>query len=294
MRELRGGLFFRFVPSIADEEEVLDALAGKLIVMAPRQTGAAGGLGKPRGVTADFGEHPKEMRIHENSSTCRVDQGHLRRFYRNHAWEARGQVLNEFVPWDGELDGGVALLRGDIADRLRATPFTGYRLEPTIPVDESWREVKLSHRVEQLLFMGQRCDEIVISPTIKNQCPYCGHGPIACPDCRMVFYPECPKCGREYAMADVKQPDGSTKYVNPLEGLVQHNLDVLIGRDWDGSDFHGDGAANPRYLSKRALDWFLGMHAAPFVARPVKIDITGMTPAQLEKLETMKAAPPMP
>lgn len=55
---------------------------------------------------------------------------------------------------------------------------------------------------------------------------------------------------------------------------------ILEGKDWDGSDFLRDS-----FITKRALDWLLSVHAAPFVARPARVCIDGMTDKQKKWLE---------
>jgi hypothetical protein len=222
--------------------------------------------------------------------SCAAYPTHTRHVRSKYSWVASGDDLSPFIPSLGLIAGEAVLVRGDVAKQLRATSFSGFKLIATQPFDYEGQPRKLSQPVFIIEFMGKRCDKIVISPDVPNKCPFCGDGPIVCPECRNVYYPECPKCRKEYA-AEQKRPGGKWEYVDRLKGLFTEDHRTLIGRDWDGSDFHGGGADNPRYISKRVLDWLLGLHAAPFAVTSVTVDTTGMTDEQLAKLETMKTLP---
>lgn len=41
-------------------------------------------------------------------------------------------------------------------------------------------------------------------------------------------------------------------------------------------------------ITRRALDWFLSIHAGPFLAQPVAVNVLGLTKEDRERLEAMR------
>jgi len=58
-------------------------------------------------------------------------------------------------------------------------------------------------------------------------------------------------------------------------------MGVLEGHLWDGSDFF----SHMRVVTKRVVNWLLAIHAVPFIATPIPVDISKMSDVQLAWLE---------
>ncbi len=69
---------------------------------------------------------------------------------------------------------------------------------------------------------------------------------------------------------------------------------IVDGHLWDGSDFFQCGWAwqGQPFVTRRVVDWFLSHHVTPIVAEPVLVDVSQMTPKQLQVLEAAKEALP--
>ena len=65
---------------------------------------------------------------------------------------------------------------------------------------------------------------------------------------------------------------------------VSSFVQIVDGRRWDGTDFFG-GGDGLQTVTRRAVDWLLSIHAYPFEAQPVPVNIAGMTKAERERLE---------
>ena len=74
------------------------------------------------------------------------------------------------------------------------------------------------------------------------------------------------------------------------KALVPGTGRILEGPKWDGSDIINCGWY---FITKRALEVLLSVHAAPFYARPARVDVEGLSKQQLGKAETAKHPLPM-
>ena len=59
--------------------------------------------------------------------------------------------------------------------------------------------------------------------------------------------------------------------------------DILQGKSWDGKDFFQ--GSYKRFITKRALNWLLCVHAKPFFAKPVRVCTDGMSDEQMKWLK---------
>jgi hypothetical protein len=115
-----------------------------------------------------------------------------------------------------------------------------------------------------------------------NACPFCGWGPVVCPSCGDITY-DCERCKERILVpaSDHKGADDKrwTIQRKPAAGTI------LEGKHWNGNDFVHFGSLH--FVSKRVVDWLLRVHAAPFIAKPARVDVTGMTPEQRAKLDAV-------
>ena len=115
-------------------------------------------------------------------------------------------------------------------------------------------------------------------PVSENRCSFCGHTPLCCLVCRDRKY-SCPQCGKDCrAKLNKAEAECAVGTSTTLRAVVDPSF-------WDGSDFLG-GASG--VITRRALDWLLSVHAAPFCAEPLAADVSGLTRDQREFLETAK------
>lgn len=212
---------------------------------------------------------------------------------------------NEWSPllcihWDA--DGAVMITR-QVAMSLRQTPFRGYRLTPARPGPERGQFVvqavdpDVDHAlVHDLQFRGRSCrrgNSLVDAP---NKCPFCGHAPLICPDCSFEAR-DCPLCKKPcFAESRNHQGDSDQRYLL-TEQPDRWTRAILEASRWDGSDFIW-GTEHPglagHYVTKRVVDWLLSIHANPFVAKPVLVNVEGASAEVLKRLEEIKRLQPVP
>lgn len=115
-----------------------------------------------------------------------------------------------------------------------------------------------------------------ISPASANRCPFCGESPLECRVChRIPNGMRCSKCGERVIVAK-SDLNGTDDPRIMIDNTAPH---VVEGLSWDGRDYcHG-------IVTKRFVDVLFAMHAFPFAAVPVLIDVTKMTREQKSLLE---------
>jgi hypothetical protein len=106
------------------------------------------------------------------------------------------------------------------------------------------------------------------------QCPCCGVDIICnyCGEVSMV----CIQCGRRNVILRGEAP-------NEALFTIETTLDTGVsGKDWRGEDFIGP------FVSSRVLRLLESVHAYPYVAIPVPVDIAGMSDEALRDLERIR------
>lgn len=181
-------------------------------------------------------------------------------------------------------EGGIVspTVSGAFAAKLRGSGLTGYNLVAAEPKRKA--DAASGADLHVLNFAGRNCERPVSVRGVPNACPHCGNAPLVCPECGDSFV-VCPKCGK----APVVTP-GTKEEPGALwsERLGRFDPPILNGSRWDGSDFVNCRTSEQGYISKRALDWLLSTHAAPFFAEPVLVCTDGMADEQRKKLEAAK------
>jgi hypothetical protein len=168
----------------------------------------------------------------------------------------------------------------DFKQRLAASNLTGMDFVPL--------KIKVNQAsdIDPVLFtlvpQGQNCRRPLKCRGVANACPFCGLEPLICPNCGYEEV-KCTRCGQiTRILSSLHKGEGDRRLRMapvPKDGYV------LDGRRWDGSDFVNCGFI---FITKRALDSLLSVHAAPFVARPACVCIDGMSDKQLAQLEAAK------
>ena len=171
------------------------------------------------------------------------------------------------------------LVRGEFAAKLRGSGLTGFRLERAAP--EKPKDAATGVDLHMLNHVGRNCQRPASIRLAPNACPHCGYAPLICPACGYQAQP-CPQCeGLAFASRKRHKGPGDKRLITDRPAGFYPQ--ILDGGRWDGSDFI-DG----RFITKRALDWLLSIHAAPFFAEPVLVCIDGMSDEQKKWLERAK------
>lgn len=204
------------------------------------------------------------------------------------------------VRWDAD---GATMITRQVAASLRQTPFRGYRLTPARPGAEPGEWVVLADAsggddavLYDLQFRGRSCRRGKTILDAPNNCPFCGHEPLFCPSCE--FSPrDCPRCNKEcFAVPRNHKGESDQRYLL-TEVPDRRSRRILEASRWDGSDFIW-GTEHPglagHFVTKRVVDWLLSIHATPFVAKPVLVDVEGASAEVLERLEEIKRLQPAP
>lgn len=190
-----------------------------------------------------------------------------------------GSCLPSFIC---DCSGFAILIAGSMKRSLMASTLTGFVLSDVLPIVCNQSEVK-SPEIYMLHATGLDCTRPLIrQPPIKNLCPYCGWGPVVCPECFHRAY-SCERCGRRIIVA--REDHGGDD--DPRFSLTPRPENGLIieGRDWDGSEFLSGG--DKVIVTKSAVDWLLKLQDVSFVATPCRVDVTGMSDSQRKALEMM-------
>jgi hypothetical protein len=190
---------------------------------------------------------------------------------------------NPFTPFMSEVDH--VIVNEWLADRLKRSELRGYRLLPTKTRDlpEWFKDATTTPlpNVFQLTFDGIYPVQIPrVEPASANKCPFCGAGPVVCPECGHSRNP-CAECGEKWGVPAALHKGDSDRRIK-IEG-AGNGIAVIDARRWGGVDFMG--YSHGGYVTRRALDWLLSIHAGPFLAEPIAVNVFGLSNAEREKLE---------
>ncbi|WP_417385343.1 hypothetical protein [Gimesia sp.] len=202
-------------------------------------------------------------------------------------------ILSEFNltrPWfEMPGDEQATLVTKAFADRVRQS---GLRGATFLPAKLNNSEQPANRKIPPLFafqFQGKKCLRPFKVQGAENACPFCGRKPLICQECDFS-YSTCPQCDQSAWTPLNKHggPKDKSLIISPPE---QREILVMEGKRWDGSDFvfaNGIEFVNPGIISKRALDWLLSIHAAPFCARSLKFCTDGMSDQQRQQLEEIQ------
>lgn len=207
---------------------------------------------------------------------CPADPSHVTHStYSEYELEVEGGTrVGDIVP---EFSHNV-VLSASFAAKLRESGLTGFNLvrPAVVPNDDRPEEPDL--RVLRSLGRGGRRSRRVVG--VPNACPYCGAGPLICGACGYEEV-KCPRCSNiTRILSSVHKGAGDKRLRMAAEPKAG---EILDGSRWDGSDFFGSS-----YVTRRAVDWLLSVHAAPFYARPVRVWTDKMSDEQKKCLERAK------
>ena len=300
--DLRKGYFYAF--TVLDgvvEDYIVDMFDGGPGGVLARQTPSPEELRHRTGNTyfsvrlTEFVQFQQTMRSEKEIGLQRVAdclRGHLTGRYWKDLEVDLATGAHPSVLTRAELEMEFAMLVSWLfAEKLLHSGLRGYRFAPVIVHAERARletsNLKVPDFVE-LQFTGRLCLRPMSIRGVPNACPHCGREPLICPDCGKEFS-WCPNCQKSaWKTRDAKRDLGEkTLTVCPFE---DRNRIIIEASTWDGSDFIFNGMNDlvPHLITKRALDWLLSVHAAPFYAHPVLVNVAGLTPEQLARVEAAR------
>ena len=175
-----------------------------------------------------------------------------------------------------------------LADQLREAKFTGMRFNPvTIDTNQSPNQDPKLVWIEPT---GAKCRrDITIDVPEPNVCPFCGAGPVVCPSCRH-YDGECRQCKQVMFVSQRDWLPGDKRFTVRAgrrrgEPLKRSIVDAVR---CDGSDVMP--GTYEAIVSRRVVDFLVGAHVGPLIARPVRVNIDGAAKHVLERLEKAKSA----
>ncbi len=191
--------------------------------------------------------------------------------------------FSDFVP--DTLDVNTPIVLSDkFRPRLEASGLTGIRSHPLeIGVNQSLAKDPKLFLLEFTGTIWERPRKVVGKP---NACPHCGNAPLICPECGYEDF-ECGKCNKVQYLGPVAVEGPNDIRLRSAD--IPRQGRILMGKTWTGEDFFESRRA--RYITKRALDWLLMVHAKPFYARPARVAVEGMSPEQLQWLNDAQRLP---
>ena len=218
---------------------------------------------------------------------CPVDRTHVTAEYWTKAkcYVRGGTRVSAFVSDLAEVE-PMTIISQVLAGPLKQSGLVGFSLvqatiDPQHPSAISKAQVPKGLALFVLNFMGTPCERSLTVRGAPNACPFCGKGPIVCPGCWVRFI-GCPHC-KEQTWTTRKDHGGANDRRLIVEPPKMNESRILEGAKWDGSDFIY--APMGGFITKRCLDWLLSVHAAPFYALPALVNVEGLSPEQLAKIE---------
>lgn len=228
---------------------------------------------------------------HEERRECPLNSEHVTaQYWKNVRVElSGGPDVSAFVHLASEGDLAVVVTSA-LATALRDTGFSGMRLKER-EIDPGSR-----YRVDpggnppqfyELQFMGKKCFRPLSIVNAPNECPWCGKSPLICEGCGHMDLSCCGgKC--PWVPRPGHKGERDERLIAGRPGFVDWRPAIIEASLWDGSDFIFGGISKglrEHVVTKRVVDWLLSVHAAPFYARPVLVNVEG---ADNEKLERLK------
>ena len=281
--KLKAGLFYEFI--VDDDDMFLDFEEDDTSdYIASQPTPSSEELFLQDGGTYISGSLEKVGQT-EQLKKCSEDPQHVTGEYWKDVtvYLGGGPHVPPMLLLDGDAQRSV-LVSAELAEQIEQTEFRGWRLLP-VKVDEESRYRKPASgepKLFELQFMGRNCyrsSSIVHAP---NACPWCGDAPLICPGCG---YRNIDCCGNTHWIAR-KNHKGPGDIRLITDGYTRPA--IIEATRWDGSDFIFGGLDKSLWdhvVSRRVVDWLLSIHAAPFYARPVLIDVEGASDETLARLQ---------
>lgn len=208
--------------------------------------------------------------------TCPVSKQHVTKSWREvfRADSCGGPLFSAFIPATEHHNFVIDIFR----ERLEKTPFTGMRFtDVEYIVIQGDPPPKVTYCLSA---KGANCRMPMEVKDAANACPFCGQGPLVCPQCAFIMR-QCFKCGEETCVpVALRKPDDQKRL-----GLSKSFLMDICQFDltkWDGRDFVNCGGE--QVVSCRVLDWLTEVHAGPWIAEPWLVELDGLSADRFDQL----------
>ncbi len=227
--------------------------------------------------TADGGQAYAEVCVHgDERHGCPLDASHVTAY---EGWRVMwadlhgGSQLEDFVR---DCVGPSIVVTEAFSRRLLESGLRGL-VSVDMPIRFSQARLQEIPRLCWLDFQGRDCvRRIQVQVPEPNECPRCHWGPVVCPACHDTTF-HCPQCKLDLiGSIDVHSDQPfSAEIINDTDWIVE-------AHDWDGSDFFAE-----RYITRRALQYLMSVHATPFIAKPCWANVERLTKDQMCALQAM-------
>jgi len=172
------------------------------------------------------------------------------------------------------------------SEQLQASGLTGFDTT-ALEIRENQSNLQ-DPRLRLMRLTGKECQR---HPTIHipepNACRFCGWGPVVCEACGFIAS-YCPNCDEDLLVSGEEHQGPADRRFKqmplPPEGLI------LDGQSWDGSDFIVS-RGRLGFVTNRAVEWMVSVDAAPFIAKPRRVDVKGLSKQQLEAIHKATVFP---
>ncbi len=184
-----------------------------------------------------------------------------------------------------DLFGIVVVINKMFREHLHNSGLTGFSTFP-LPVGCNQSQVP-DPELFVLSFDGSEC---VREPTMHipdpNVCPFCGWGPLICPGCQNITV-ECSQCKKKIVVTEHEH--GGANDPRFVAIAVSDQSMILEGHKWDGNDFIT--GPDQGFVTRRAVEWLLSTDAAPFLAKPCRVNVAKCDDAKLAQIEAACGCP---
>lgn len=210
---------------------------------------------------------------------CPKDRSHTENFYH--------ESVTVYCQGDGTLTPIVScglghhVLSKSLAERLVALEVKGYRQGKVIVAYDFAEEFGEADRpdLQGMVYFGSTAMPAIarfqIPEGVPNACPYCQKSQVVCDGCGDLLY-RCSVCENRVIVG--KDEEGPFKL--KLEDVRTTFIDPKL---WDGSDVMPNG-----FVTRRVLDFLLSVHAWPFAAKPIGVNVLDLSEEDRKRLKAAK------
>lgn len=179
----------------------------------------------------------------------------------------------------------------DLCDRMLAAGFTGF-VPHRLRVKVNQSRLADPPAFVWLDLVSQWCmRKMSVYPPPGNACQFCGWTPVVCPGCGHLER-ICGGCGEKIVAQDINprgevhQGPGDRRFVAMYKS--PKTPFIVNAAEWDGSDFMPAYYGPVAIVTGRVVDFLFAENAAPFVAKPVWVDVRGASPEIRDRLESVR------
>ena len=207
---------------------------------------------------------------------CPLDASHVTKYEGLRVSWAEMNGGNQLADFVRSFMDEFIIVADDFGRRLLESRLRGVALV-AVPIRFNQSSLQEIPRLCRLDFQGRDCVRpMQLRVPEPNECPRCRWGSVVCPACHDTTY-VCPQCKLELIGWTDAPHD------RPFTAEIINDTDWIVeAHDWDGSDFFA-----ARYITRRALQYLMSVHATPFIAKPVWANVERLTKTEKSALVAM-------